>query len=35
VHFQPVVGMIGGKLYVAGGSNGAGAATARLDVVRR
>jgi N-acetylneuraminic acid mutarotase len=32
VHFQPVVGAAGGKLYVAGGNDGAGVQTTRLDV---
>jgi N-acetylneuraminic acid mutarotase len=32
VHFQPSVGALNGKLYVAGGNNGAGAQTGRLDV---
>jgi probable HAF family extracellular repeat protein len=32
VHFRPVVGATGGKLYVAGGSNSAGVAINRLDV---
>ena len=32
VHFQPVVGSSGGKLYVVGGNNGAGTQTNRLDV---
>jgi probable HAF family extracellular repeat protein len=31
-HFSPAVGAIGGKLYVAGGSNDAGIATRRLDM---
>jgi probable HAF family extracellular repeat protein len=31
-HSQPVVGVIGGKLYVAGGSNATSVATARLDM---
>jgi N-acetylneuraminic acid mutarotase len=32
VHVQPAVGAIGGKLYVAGGNNGAAGALTRLDV---
>lgn len=32
VHFQPALGVISGKLYVAGGNNVASAATGRLDV---
>jgi N-acetylneuraminic acid mutarotase len=32
VHFQPTVGVISGKIYVAGGNDAAGAATGRLDV---
>jgi subtilisin family serine protease len=32
LHFQPAVGAIGGKLYVAGGNNGSGAAISQLDV---
>jgi N-acetylneuraminic acid mutarotase len=32
VHFQPALGVISGKLYVAGGNNAAGTATGRLDV---
>ena len=31
-HFRPVVAAIGGKLYVAGGNNGSGAALRRVDV---
>jgi N-acetylneuraminic acid mutarotase len=31
-HFQPVVASIGGKLYVAGGSNGTGTALSRMDM---
>jgi N-acetylneuraminic acid mutarotase len=31
-HFRPVVGAIGGKLYVAGGNNAAGTALRRVDV---
>lgn len=32
VHWQPAVGVMGGKLYVVGGSNSSGVATGRLDV---
>jgi N-acetylneuraminic acid mutarotase len=32
MHFQPAVGAISGKLYVAGGNNGSGTAVGRLDV---
>jgi N-acetylneuraminic acid mutarotase len=32
VHVQPAVGAIAGKLYVAGGNNGAAGAMTRLDV---
>ena len=32
VHFQPAVGVISGKLYVAGGNNSASVALTRLDV---
>jgi N-acetylneuraminic acid mutarotase len=31
-HFQPVVGVINGKLYVVGGNNASGAATGRVDM---
>jgi N-acetylneuraminic acid mutarotase len=31
-HFRPVVGMIGGKLYVLGGNNGSGTAMRRVDM---
>jgi subtilisin family serine protease len=31
-HFQPVVTVSGGKLYVVGGNNGSGAATGRVDM---
>ena len=31
-HFSPVVGALNGRLYVAGGNNGSGATTSRLDM---
>ena len=31
-HFRPVVGAIGGKLYVVGGNNGSGTAMRRVDM---
>ena len=31
-HFRPVVGAIGGKLYVVGGNNGSGTAMGRVDM---
>jgi N-acetylneuraminic acid mutarotase len=32
VHYQPAIGAVNGKLYVAGGNNSAGVPTGRLDV---